>query len=64
MESIKPIKKILRAVMKQDHLTLSHIPEAMHSGDYKEMSSILPTNNVLVFEPKCGGRGELRGLSQ
>ncbi len=22
------------------------------------------TNSALVYEPKCGGRGELRGLSQ
>jgi hypothetical protein len=28
---------------------------------YKEMSSI---NNALVYDAKCGGRGEMRGLSQ
>jgi hypothetical protein len=33
------------------------------AGGHKEMSSILLTNRALVYEPKCGGRGELRGLS-
>jgi hypothetical protein len=33
-------------------------------GVYKEMSSNLLTNSALVYEPKCGGEGELRGLSQ
>ncbi len=28
------------------------------------MSSVWLTNSALVYEPKCGGRGELRGLSQ
>jgi hypothetical protein len=30
-------------------------------GGCKEMSSILLTNSALLYEPKCGGRGEVAG---
>ncbi len=34
------------------------------AGGYKEMLSTFADNIALVIEPKCRGRGELRGLSQ
>jgi hypothetical protein len=33
-------------------------------GVTKRYSLSYLTNSALVYEPKCGGRGELRGLSQ
>jgi hypothetical protein len=32
------------------------------AGDHRQMSSILADNSVLVYEPKCGGGGGVRGL--
>jgi hypothetical protein len=52
-------------VVKFTHLIRAFFTFQMNSsGGYKEMSSILTDQwRPLVYEPKCGGRGELRGVS-
>jgi hypothetical protein len=49
------------------HSAIHFHPVSFPRGVYKEMSSILSDLadlSALVYEAKCGGRGEMRGLSQ
>ncbi len=60
----RPISIYLVTCSVGERVTVSVV--LSEAGGYKEMSPILADQyrSALVFVPKCGGEGELRGLSQ